>query len=346
MSTVQLTHFSRGAGCGCKIAPAVLEKILHAGRPRSPLANLLVGYETKDDAAVWDMGNGTALISTTDFFMPVVDDAFDFGAIAAANAISDVYAMGGKPVLALAILGWPVEKLPADLAARVLDGAREVCAQAGIALAGGHSVDSAEPFFGLAVNGTVAIAHLKKNSTAGAGDYLYLSKPLGLGMVTTAHKRGVADTADVANAVKWMKKLNSLGAVLGEMPAVTALTDVTGFGLLGHLVEVCEGSGLSAVIDYKKVPLLPCVPALAAALVYPDNTMRNWSSYETRVEGVGSESLLTLCDPQTNGGLLVCVKESARLWFEQQMNERNQLLHHIGQLTERRQKTVIVQNGV
>ncbi len=345
MDTVKLTQFSHGAGCGCKIAPSVLEQIL--AHPPTTTANvrLLVGYDTKDDAAVYDLQNGNALISTTDFFMPIVDDAFSFGAIAAANAISDVYAMGGTPVLALAILGWPVEKLAPELARQVLEGARAICAQANIPLAGGHSIDSPEPIFGLAVNGLVALPQLKKNSTAGAGDWLYLSKPLGVGMVTTAQKRGLAQPGHLEEAVKYMTQLNSLGAQLGACTAVTALTDVTGFGLLGHLLEVCKGSGVSAQIDYAAIPLLSCAPHYAAAFIYPDNTMRNWNSYQNQVEGIGSASLLTLCDPQTSGGLLICVAETERHDFESKLADWGYPLKPIGQLTAVREKAIYIQNG-
>lgn len=345
MEPVKLTQFSHGAGCGCKIAPSVLEQILSKPTRVTPDPRLLVGYDTKDDAAVYDLGNGTALISTTDFFMPIVDDAFTFGAIAAANAISDVYAMGGTPIMALAILGWPIEKLPPELARAVLEGARSVCAKANIPLAGGHSIDSPEPIFGLAVNGTVALSNLKKNSTARAGDWLYLTKPLGVGMVTTAQKRGLAKPEDVLEAVTWMTTLNTLGTALGEMDFVTALTDVTGFGLLGHLLEVCDGSNVSATLEYPKIPLLKCVGHYASAFIYPDNTMRNWNSYQHRVEGIGSESLLTLCDPQTSGGLLICVEEAKRGQFEQSLLELGNPLHQIGQLTERTDKTIYVTGG-
>ena len=253
---VCLTQFSHGAGCGCKIAPSVLEKILHSNLPTFQPSNfpkLLVGYDTKDDAAVYDMGNGKAIISTTDFFMPIVDDAFDFGRIASANSISDVYAMGGKPLFAIAILGWPVEKIPAEVAGKVLDGARTICAEASIPLAGGHSIDSPEPIFGLAVTGEVEIKNIKKNSTAEKGNKLFLTKPIGVGMITTAHKRGLALKKDFSEAIKTMTKLNSIGYEFGKLDYVKAMTDVTGFGLLGHLIEMCEGSNLSAEIEYEKI---------------------------------------------------------------------------------------------
>jgi len=306
---IKLTQFSRGAGCGCKIAPAVLEKILQQAPTLKgeKNASLLVGYDTKDDAAVYDIGNGRAIISTTDFFMPIVDDAFDFGRIASANAINDVYAMGGKPLMAVAILGWPVEKLPVELAQQILDGARTICGEAGIPLAGGHSIDSQEPIFGLAVTGEVEVKNIKKNSTATEGCKLYLTKPLGVGMITTAHKRGLALAEDFEMAVKSMIQLNSIGYELGKLDYVKAMTDVTGFGLLGHLIEMCEGSGLSAEIEYSKVPLLNNISEYASKMIYPDITFRNWKSYEQKVTGIGSESLLTLCDPQTSGGLLIAV---------------------------------------
>ncbi len=337
---IQLTQYSHGAGCGCKIAPAILDQMLIAPTRIAPPPELLVGYETKDDAAVYDLKNGSVLISTTDFFMPMVDDAFTFGAIAAANAISDVYAMGGSPLLALAILGWPVEKLPPDLARTVLEGARSICAEANIPLAGGHSIDSLEPLFGLAVNGIAARAHLKKNSTARPGDVLYLSKPLGVGLVTTAQKRGLARPGDVEEAVAWMTRLNTLGVQLGACPEVTALTDVTGFGLLGHLLEVCTGSGVSARLHYPSIPMLNCTRHYAAAFIYPDNTMRNWNSYQHQVSGIGPESLLTLCDPQTSGGLLICVDELAQLRFESKLADWGFALKPIGQITPQ-QPTVI-----
>jgi len=304
---IKLTEFSRGAGCGCKIAPSVLEKILYSAIPSAPDRKLLVGYNTKDDAAVYDAGNGRAIISTVDFFMPIVDNPFDFGRIAAANALSDVYAMGGKPLMAVAILGWPVEKLPAEIAREVLEGARKICAEAGIPLAGGHSIDSLEPVFGLAVTGEVEIKNIKRNSTATEGCKLFLTKPLGSGMITTANKRGLAPKEDFEEAIKFMTQLNLIGYEFGKLEYVKAMTDVTGFGLLGHLIEMCEGSNLSAEVEYSKIPLLKNIPGYASRMIYPDGTMRNWKSFDGKVAGIGTESLFTLCDPQTSGGLLVAV---------------------------------------
>jgi selenide,water dikinase len=316
MEPIRLTQYSHGSGCGCKIAPATLEKILHTEQTGSLFPNLLVGNESKDDAAVFELNNGTCIISTTDFFMPIVDDAFTFGEIASVNAISDVYAMGGRPLMAIAILGWPIDKIPVEVAQKVLEGSRAVCERAGIPLAGGHSIDSPEPIFGLAVTGTVNKDNLRKNNTATENCLLYLTKPIGVGMVTTAHKRGVALPEDFDEAVLVMTALNSVGAEFGQLEYVKAMTDVTGFGLLGHLLEVCEGSNLSAEIWYSNVPMLKNISHYAAKMIYPDNTMRNWQSLDKKVQGIGSESLLTLCDPQTSGGLLVCVVENHAEDFE------------------------------
>ncbi|MBX2967872.1 MAG: selenide, water dikinase SelD [Cyclobacteriaceae bacterium] len=334
MADIKLTQFSHGSGCGCKIAPATLEKILQSTGEKKLFPQLLVGNESKDDAAVYEVNDGTCIISTTDFFMPIVDDAFSFGAIAATNAISDVYAMGGKPIMALAILGWPVEKIPVEVAQQVLAGAQSICDQANIPLAGGHSIDSPEPIFGLAVTGIVLKKHIKKNNTAKAGDLLYLTKPLGVGIISTAQKRGLAEPQDVEEAVRIMTTLNAAGEIFGSLEYVTAMTDVTGFGLLGHLLEVCEGSKLSAAISYSKIPLIKNLSTYTTKMIYPDNTMRNWQSFEGKVTGIGSESLLTLCDPQTSGGLLVCVDANYAAEFERKANEQKLSLQTFGKLIE------------
>jgi selenide,water dikinase len=311
----RLTQFSHGAGCGCKIAPKVLDEILKSNIALPDNKNLLVGNDSKDDAAVYDLGNGTALISTTDFFMPIVDDAFDFGRIAAANSISDIYAMGGKPLVAVAILGWPVEKLPVELAQKVVEGGRTVCAEAGIPLAGGHSIDSPEPIFGLAVSGIVPIENLKKNSTAREDDLLLLTKPLGVGILSTAQKRGLLKSEHLPVMIGQMTTLNKIGEELGKIKGVSAMTDVTGFGLLGHLIEMAEGSGLSAEIEYDKIPVAEGVREYISQRIFPDATTRNWSSYSEKVKfekGVNvMEAFTLLPDPQTNGGLLISVKEDS-----------------------------------
>jgi selenide,water dikinase len=312
---IKLTEYSRGAGCGCKIAPKVLDEILKSSFVFPDNNKLLVGNHSKDDAAVYDLDNGMALISTTDFFMPIVNDAFDFGRIAAANSISDVYAMGGKPLMAIAILGWPVDKLPVHLAQQVIEGGRSVCAEAGIPLAGGHSIDSQEPIFGLAVTGITPIENLKKNNAAQEGDYLFLTKSLGVGVLSTAQKRGLLKDEHLDVMIEQMTSLNKIGEDLGKIKGVTAMTDVTGFGLLGHLIEMAEGSGLSAEIYYDKIPIAGGVKEYIAQRIFPDATTRNWSSYSDKVKfekGVNvMEAFTLLPDPQTNGGLLLSVKEDS-----------------------------------
>ena len=347
---ILLTQFSRGAGCGCKIAPQLLQEMLQKDATGTFFPSLLVGNETNDDAAVLDIGNGQAIISTTDFFMPIVDDAFDFGRIAAANAISDVYAMGGKPLMALAILGWPVEKLPASLAKKVLDGARAICEQAGIPLAGGHSIDSTEPVFGLAVTGITSIEQVKKNNAAKAGDMLFLTKPIGTGILSTAQKRKQLREEHLAPLISNMTSLNSFGEKAGAIAAITAMTDVTGFGLLGHLIEMAEGAGLSAELFYQRIPVLPGAKEYLTQRIVPDATYRNWNSYSTKVafeKGVNvMEAFNLLPDPQTNGGLLISVSPKGITAFQEMLDEQGfkEYVHPIGILTDAREKTVLVKN--
>ncbi len=306
---IKLTEYSRGSGCGCKISPAILKEILKTTEDLPPQEGLLVGNESSDDAAVLELENGDCIISTTDFFMPVVNDAYDFGKISATNALSDVYAMGGKPILAVAILGWPVDKLPASLAQQVLEGARFTCRMAGISIAGGHSVDSAEPFFGLAVNGMVKKENLKRNNTAQEGDHLFLTKPLGAGILTTAHKRGVAKQEDFELAISYMSTLNKVGEALATLNGIAALTDVTGFGLIGHLIEMCDSGRLSASLDFEAIPVIPNLSLYLDQMIYPDMTMKNYSSFSSLCSSMNAQQLFTLCDPQTSGGLLVAVRE-------------------------------------
>jgi len=310
--TIKLTQYSHGAGCGCKISPMVLDKILHSNIVMPDNKSLLVGNHSKDDAAVLDLGNGTALISTTDFFMPIVDDPFSFGRIASANAISDVYAMGGKPILAIAILGWPVNILAPEIAQQVIEGARSICAEAGISLAGGHSIDSPEPIFGLAVNGIVDTNNLKQNNTAQEGDLLFLTKPIGVGILTTAEKKGILKPIHQDLAANQMMQLNKVGEHAGAIDEVTAMTDVTGFGLLGHLVEMAEGSGLSAEIDFNSVRLItPDLQEYLDQNSVPGGTNRNWDSYGDKIiiEVDYDNRKNILADPQTSGGLLIAVKQ-------------------------------------
>lgn len=315
LQEIKLTQFSHGAGCGCKIAPAVLDKILQGSITLPDNDRLLVGNSSKDDAAAYDLGNGMALISTTDFFTPIVDNAYDFGRIASANAISDVYAMGGRPIMAVAILGWPVDKLPAELAQQVLDGSKEICRKAGIPLAGGHSIDSPEPIFGLAVNGLCNIRELKKNNTAKDGDVLLLTKPIGVGILSTAQKRAMLKDDYQQAMINQLVQLNNAGEALGKIDGVHAMTDVTGFGLLGHLIEMAEGSDLSAELYYNTVPVIDGAKDYAAQRIVPDATYRNWNGYNSKVSfdpGVNvMESFMLLPDPQTNGGLLIAVDPAA-----------------------------------
>lgn len=332
---VKLTQYSHGAGCGCKISPSVLDAILHSSIAVEPDARLLVGNQERDDAAVYDLGNGTALISTTDFFMPIVDDPFDFGRIAATNAISDVYAMGGKPIVAIAILGWPIQKLAPEVAQRVLEGARTVCKDAGITLAGGHSIDSPEPIFGLAVNGIVKINELKQNSTATAGCQLYLTKPLGVGALSTAQKKGVLKEEDAAIALKSMTTLNQLGQDLAAMKGVKALTDVTGFGLLGHLAEMCEGSGLNAKVEFEKVPVISSLHHYLSQNCIPGGTNRNWQSYGHKIAPISDSQKNVLADPQTSGGLLIAVEPNSVAELEELLQNHNCFYPSFGYLEER-----------
>lgn len=351
MTTPLLTEFSKGGGCSCKIAPRVLEEILHSTIARPQDAALLVGYDTNDDAAVYDLGNGMALISSTDFFSPLVNDAFTFGKIAAANAISDIYAMGGKPLVAIAILGWPIDKLPNAMAQQVIEGGRTICQQAGIPLAGGHSIDNPEPLFGLAVTGIVPIENLKRNNTAQVGDWLLLTKPLGTGVLASADKKGLLDTEHQTVLFDALCSLNQIGTELGSIKGVHAITDITGFGIMGHLIEMIKGSHASAAIYYDQLPILPRVQELITQRVFPDATTRNWSAYQDKIrfeKGVNvMEAFTLLPDPQTNGGLLISVAPDALAAVQQLLKDRGFEAHTepIGQVVEATEKTLIIYPG-
>ena len=317
--TIRLTQFSPAAGCGCKLSPEVLRRILTGvetgvsgddSSTNHPLA-LLVGNDSRDDSAAVDIGDGRALLSTTDFFTPIVDDPWDFGQIAATNAISDIYAMGGTPTVAIAILGWPVDTLAPEIASKVLAGARATCAEAGIALAGGHSIDISEPIFGLAVSGLVDIDQLRRNDTAMAGDTLFLTKPLGVGIISTAGKREKATSEDLAIASRSMRTLNSIGAELSAIDGVTAMTDVTGFGLAGHLTEMMRGSGLDATLDWSAIPTFGDLERYIDQGCIPGGTGRNFESVATHMPELTEFQRAILCDPQTSGGLLVSVRPEA-----------------------------------
>ncbi len=346
---IKLTQFSKGGGCGCKISPAVLQQML-ATQDKLIFQHLLVGNESSDDAAVYQLNDETAIISTTDFFVPIVDDAYDFGKIAAANAISDVYAMGGKPLMAIAILGWPIDKLSTEAAQKVLEGGRSICAEAGIPLAGGHTIDSADPIFGLAVTGTVHPKKIKKNNTAQEGDYLFLTKPIGVGILATALKRGLLQDELYKVLIEQMASLNKVGEELGNLDDVHAMTDVTGFGLLGHLIEMAEGSGLSVELNYSDIKKIDGVDEYLKQRTIPDATFRNWNSYSDKVQfekGVNvMEAFNLLPDPQTNGGLLIALAENGTDKMKEifKANDLEAFTIPIGTFQSKEEKLIIVKN--
>ena len=313
-SPIRLTSFSHGGGCGCKVAPGVLSEILRGARGFPVPKELMVGIETADDAAVYRLNDEQALIATTDFFMPIVDDPYDFGRIAATNAISDVYAMGGSPIMALALVGMPLDKLPLEVIGKILEGGESVCAAAGIPIAGGHTIDSVEPIYGLVVMGLVHPDRVKTNAGARAGDALILGKPLGVGILSAALKKGALDAAGYDAMIASTTKLNTPGRRLAHFGGVHALTDITGFGLLGHLLEVCRGAKLSAFLDMGRIPLLAEVEQLATAGYITGASSRNWTAYG---DDVALEATITtmqralLTDPQTSGGLLVACQPEA-----------------------------------
>ncbi|MRI32859.1 selenide, water dikinase SelD [Endozoicomonas sp. OPT23] len=342
INNVKLTEYSHGAGCGCKISPEILEGILKTDLDLPDFPGLIVGNASKDDAAVFDMGNGEGVISTTDFFMPIVDDPFDFGRIAATNAISDIYAMGGSPMMAIAILGWPVNILPPEIAAKVVDGGRQACADAGIPLAGGHSIDAPEPIFGLAVTGRVPLDNLKRNDQARAGSKLFLTKPLGVGILTTAQKKKLLKPEHGLIARDAMCTLNKLGAELAKVSGISAVTDVTGFGLLGHLIEVCEGSNVQAHIQIDKLPKLPHMEEYRQQGCIPGGTHRNFSSYGHKAAEITEEQKELLCDPQTSGGLLVAVDPEAVSEFLTMTAQHGLQLECIGELTEQNGEKLVM----
>lgn len=315
MNKIRLTDYSHGGGCGCKIAPAVLSKIL-SGLPKNALfPDLLVGLESSDDAAVYRLNDTQAIIATTDFFMPIVDDAHDFGRIAATNALSDIYAMGGQPILALAIVGMPIDKLPIETIQQIMAGGALVCQSAGIPIAGGHSIDSPEPIYGLVVLGIVHPDKVKRNDQARAGDVLILSKPLGIGILSAALKKGQLNAHGYQQMIAVTTQLNRTGTALANMAGVHAMTDVTGFALLGHLLEMCRGSSLQAQVSFDQIPMIDIALQLAKDGYATGAAARNWASYQHDVmlaAEIADWQRMLLCDPQTSGGLLIsCAPESA-----------------------------------
>ena len=321
----------------------MLGTILHSELEKFYDPNLLVGNETADDAAVYDLGNGTAIISTTDFFMPIVDDPFDFGRIAATNAISDIFAMGGKPIMGIAILGFPTNVLPAEVAQKIVDGGRFACHQAGIALAGGHSIDSPEPIFGLAVTGVIDTEKVKRNASAKSGCKLYMTKPLGIGILTTAEKKGKLKPEHQGLVTTAMCQMNSIGSQFSQVEGVTAMTDVTGFGLLGHLIEICEGSNLSAVVFADKIKTLDGVKDYIAQGCVPGGTGRNFESYGHKVGALTEEQKAILCDPQTSGGLLVAVEPNSVQTVIEIAKDAGIDLYEVGELKPKSESDVVVE---
>jgi selenide,water dikinase len=336
--SVKLTQFSHGGGCGCKIAPAVLSRLLAESPFRTLPTDLLVGTETSDDAAVYRLNDEQAIVATTDFFTPIVDDPYDFGCIAATNALSDVYAMGGKPLFALALVGMPLDKLPEDVIRQILAGGEAVCAAAGIPIAGGHSIDVLEPIYGLVGIGVVHPARIKRNSSAKAGDTLILSKPLGIGMLSAALKKGLLTDDGYQQMLRWTTLLNTPGTALSELAEVHAITDVTGFGLGGHLLEICRGSGLTAEVDFAGLPLIAEAVTHARNGIATGASGRNWAAYGSDLALPADfpdwqRNLLT--DPQTSGGLLIACSEQSSAAVLQLLNAQGFAeAAVIGQLTD------------
>lgn len=332
---VCLTEFSHGGGCGGKIAAADLEVLLQSEMSvEAGPGVLLVDESTRDDAAIYDLGDGTGVISTTDFSTPLVDDPFDFGRIAATNAISDVYAMGGSPIMAVSIFGWPVNLLPLEVGRLVLEGGRQVCHEAGIALGGGHSIDTPEPVFGLAVTGIVQTECIKRNDTARPGNKVFLTKPVGVGVLTTAQQRKVLAAEHQHIAIDSMCELNRIGEKLGRIKAVTAMTDVTGFGLAGHLIEVCEGSGVNARLDFDSIPILPQVTEYLRRGCSPTGTQKNISSAGSKLGSATEFQRQIVFDPQTSGGLLVVVDQDGEEEFLAAASD-GQMVQPIGRIIDR-----------
>lgn len=332
--SVKLTQYSTGGGCGCKINPVELKKIIKGVVAGKEFPSLIVGNNTADDASVLDLKNGKLLIQTADFFMPIVDDPYTFGQIAAANAISDVFAMGGKPVMANALLGFPSDKLPSSVANAILKGAQNICNSVNIPLAGGHSIKTSEPIFGLSVTGITSIKQLKTNDKANEGDIIYITKPLGTGMLASALKKEKLSAQGLKNLVKYTTKVNSEGLLFGKMKYVNSMTDITGFGLLGHLNEMCSGAGLGAELQYKNIPLIPEIWHCIEQKIIPGNTAFNWLNVETIVKNIPIESIPILNDPQTNGGLMIAVDEKSTQTFEKYCKKYKITIYKIGKFVK------------
>jgi selenide,water dikinase len=328
---MKLTEYSRASGCGCKIAPSDLQEILQSCSFEQSNPLLLVGNGTSDDAAVYDLGDENALIFTTDFFMPMVNDPFEFGKIAAANALSDVYAMGGKPFLALAILGWPMDQIPKSMAAEVMRGAEFVCKQVEVSIGGGHSVNSKEPFFGLAVNGLVSKGNIKKNTILTEGLQLAITKPLGFGIGTSMLRKDMLTENEIQELQTWMSKLNSVGFELGKLKHVKSMTDITGFGLLGHIQEMSSEFQGSISLNYAAIPVLEIAKKGASQFIFPDNTTKNFNFIKDQCTSLNGEQMLILCDPQTSGGLLFSFEKDGKEELEKVIGPEGKSWHIIGE---------------
>ncbi len=340
MQEIKLTEFSHGAGCGCKISPMLLDEILKNTQDNTSYTKLLVGNSNKDDAAAFDIGGDRSIISTTDFFMPIVDDPFIFGKIAATNAISDIYAMGATPLMAISIFGWPIDKLSAKVASKVIEGGRATCEEAGIPLAGGHSIDSLEPIFGLAVTGIVENKNLMTNDGAQEDCLIFLTKPIGIGILTTAQKQKKIQNTHIKPAINTMTSLNKIGSQLAPLSSVVAMTDVTGFGLLGHLTEVCEASKISAAIWFDKVPLLPNVEMYRQLGCIPGGSRKNFISYGDKINTMTKQQREILCDAQTSGGLLIFVKKDEIQEFLHVTKKAGLTLNAIGETVKQQNKLI------
>lgn len=338
---IRLTDYAKGGGCGCKVTPDKLDQIL-AGHKNKLSDKLIIDFQNSDDAAIYQLSEEEYLVSTTDFFLPIVDDAYDFGAITATNSISDVYAMGGKPIMALAILGWPMNDIPLEIAQKVMQGAHDKCNEAGIMIAGGHTIESKEPFFGLAVNGLVDKKNLKKNTGIKRGDLLFITKPLGLGMIATSIKRNALNPELHQLAINQMTTLNKVGFDLGKVEGVNAMTDITGFGFLGHLHEMLKGSNLSAKIEFNKIPKLKGVDECIAKFIYPDMTTSNYNWIKDFVSALSAEQLFLLCDPQTSGGLMFSVNEAFLDEVSSLLKKHNCYFEPVGFFEEYSGKSIFV----
>lgn len=336
----KLTEYSTGAGWGCKLSPSQLNDILNKTKKKIAKPELLVGNDTKDDAAAYMLDDKNIILSTCDFFMPIVDDAYNFGKIAACNALSDIYAMGGKPLMALAILAWPNEKLPLDIASKVLQGGIDICEENSIPIAGGHSISASEPIYGLSVNGITSKDTLIKNSSGKANSYIYISKKIGTGIITTAMKNKKASDKDIENAVEVMSKLNNAGYEFAKSKLINTMTDITGFGLLGHLYEICKASDITARINYSDVPLIENTEKLALLNQVPGGTINNFNTYKSEISEITELQRNILADPQTSGGLMVLVEKDKAESFEKLAKDIDCSIYKIGETTEQKEKVI------